>query len=92
MGILFVVVTPLVSSVGATDDGELQVLLAAALVAIGTLVGLYAAWRPSRVAWGCVRVNRARSHPLLRHCESPCDEAIQSVSAEAVSIASLRSQ
>jgi len=26
------------------------VLLAAALIAIGTLVGLYAAWRPNRVA------------------------------------------
>jgi hypothetical protein len=50
VGILFVVVTRLVSSVGATDDGELQVLLAAALVAIGTLVGLYAAWRPARAA------------------------------------------
>ncbi|MDH6260604.1 hypothetical protein [Bradyrhizobium sp. BR13661] len=50
VGILFVIVTRLVSSVGATDDGELQVLLAAALVVIGTLVGLYAAWRPSRVA------------------------------------------
>jgi hypothetical protein len=37
-----------VSSVGTTDDGELQVLLAAALVAIGTLVGLYAALRPQR--------------------------------------------
>jgi len=50
VGILFVIVVRLVSSVGATDDGELQVLLAAALVAIGTLVGLYAAWRPARVA------------------------------------------
>ena len=72
VGILFVVVTRLVSSVAATDDGELQVLLAAALVAIGTLVGLYAAWRPaSGLREGCVRVNRARSHPLLRHCEEP---------------------
>ena len=50
VGILFVVVTRLVSSVGATDDGELQVLLAAALVAIGTLAGLYAALRPERAA------------------------------------------
>lgn len=50
VGILFVVVTRLVSSVGATDDGELQLLLAAGLVAIGTLVGLYAALRPARVA------------------------------------------
>jgi membrane protein DedA with SNARE-associated domain len=50
VGILFVVVTRLVSSVGATDDGELQLLLAAGLVAIGTLVGLYAAWRPARAA------------------------------------------
>jgi hypothetical protein len=50
VGILFVVVTRLVSSVGTTDDGELQLLLAAALVTIGTLVGLYAAWRPARVA------------------------------------------
>jgi hypothetical protein len=50
VGILFVVVTRLVSSVGATDDGELQVLLAAALIAIGTLVGLYAALRRERVA------------------------------------------
>ncbi|MCK1722445.1 hypothetical protein [Bradyrhizobium sp. 141] len=50
VGILFVVVTRIVSSVGPTDDGELQLLLAAALVAIGTLVGLYAAWRPERVA------------------------------------------
>lgn len=50
IGILFVIVTRLVSSVGPTDDGELQVLLAAALVAIGTLVGLYAAWWPVRVA------------------------------------------
>ena len=48
VAILFVIVTRLVSSVGATDDGELQVLLAAALVAIGTLVGLYAALRPER--------------------------------------------
>jgi hypothetical protein len=48
VGILFVVVTRLVSSVVATDDGELQVLLAAGLVVIGTLVGLYAAWRPAR--------------------------------------------
>ncbi|MGY8711693.1 hypothetical protein RAD16_38665 [Bradyrhizobium sp. 18BD] len=48
VGILFVIVTRLVSSVGATDDGELQVLLAAGLVAIGTLVGLYAALRPQR--------------------------------------------
>jgi membrane protein DedA with SNARE-associated domain len=46
VGILFVVVTRLVSSVGTTDDGELQVLLAAALAGIGTLVGLYAALRP----------------------------------------------
>lgn len=45
VGILFVVVTRLLSSVGSTDDGELQLLLAAALVAIGTLVGLYAALR-----------------------------------------------
>jgi membrane protein DedA with SNARE-associated domain len=50
VGILFVVVTRLVSSAGATDDGELQVLLAAGLVAIGTLVGLYAALRPDRAA------------------------------------------
>lgn len=50
VGILFVIVTRLVSSVGTTDDGELQVLLAAALVTIGTLVGLYAAWRPVRAA------------------------------------------
>lgn len=50
VGILFVIVTRLVSSVGPTDDGELQVLLAAALAAIGTLVGLYAAWRPVRAA------------------------------------------
>jgi len=50
VGVLFVVVTRLVSSVGATDDGELQLLLAAALVAIGTLVGLYAALRPARAA------------------------------------------
>ncbi|MHC2625164.1 membrane protein DedA with SNARE-associated domain [Bradyrhizobium huanghuaihaiense] len=50
VGILFVVVTRLVSSVGPTDDGQLQVLLAAALVAIGTLVGLYAALRPQRAA------------------------------------------
>jgi membrane protein DedA with SNARE-associated domain len=46
VGILFVVVTRLVSSVGTTDDGELQVLLAAALAGIGTFVGLYAALRP----------------------------------------------
>jgi membrane protein DedA with SNARE-associated domain len=45
VGILFVIVTRLVSSVGPTDDGELQLLLAAALVAIGTLAGLYTAWR-----------------------------------------------
>lgn len=50
VGILFVIVTRLVSSAGATDDGELQVLLAAGLVAIGTLVGLYAAFRPDRAA------------------------------------------
>ena len=50
VAILFVIVTRLVSSVGPTDDGELQVLLAAALAAIGTLVGLYAAWRPQRAA------------------------------------------
>lgn len=48
VSVLFIVVTRLVSSVGATDDGQLQVLLAAGLVAIGTLVGLYAAWRPDR--------------------------------------------
>jgi membrane protein DedA with SNARE-associated domain len=50
VGILFVIVTRLVSSVGATDDGELQVLMVGGLVVIGTLVGLYAAWRPERVA------------------------------------------
>lgn len=50
VGILFVVVTRLVSSVGPTDDGELQVLLAAGLAAIGTFVGLYAALRPVRAA------------------------------------------
>jgi membrane protein DedA with SNARE-associated domain len=50
VGILFVVVTRLLSSVGPTDDGELQLLLAAALVAIGTLVGLYAALRRGRTA------------------------------------------
>lgn len=50
VGILFVVVTRLVSSVGPTDDGELQVLLAGALITIGTLVGLYAALRPVRAA------------------------------------------
>lgn len=50
VGVLFVIVTRLVSSVGATDDGQLQLLLAAALVAIGTLVGLYAAWRAERAA------------------------------------------
>lgn len=50
VAILFVIVTRLVSSVGPTDDGELQVLLAAALAAMGTLVGLYAAWRPVRAA------------------------------------------
>ncbi|MGY4482472.1 hypothetical protein ACVWWR_001663 [Bradyrhizobium sp. LM3.2] len=50
VGVLFVVVTRLVSSVGTTDDGELQLLLAAALVAIGTLVGLYTARRPERTA------------------------------------------
>ncbi|MFK4510226.1 hypothetical protein LPJ38_11715 [Bradyrhizobium daqingense] len=47
VGVLFVIVSRLVSSVGPTDDGQLQVLLAAALIAIGTLVGLYAAWRPA---------------------------------------------
>lgn len=46
VGVLFVIVTRLVSSVGASDDGQLQVLLATALVVIGILVGLYAAWRP----------------------------------------------
>lgn len=50
VGILFVVVTRLLSSVGSTDDGELQLLLAAALVAIGTLVGLYAALRGGKEA------------------------------------------
>ena len=50
VGILFVIVTRLMSSVGPTDDGQLQVLLAAALVAIGTLVGLYTAWRPHGAA------------------------------------------
>ena len=50
VSILFVIVTRLVSSVGPTDDGQLQVLLAAALVGIGTLVGLYAALRPERAA------------------------------------------
>lgn len=50
VGVLFVIVTRLVSSVGATDDGQLQLLLAAGLVAIGTLVGLYAAWRAERAA------------------------------------------
>lgn len=48
VGVLFVIVTRLVSSVGATDDGQLQLLLAAGLVAIGTLVGLYAAWGAER--------------------------------------------
>ncbi|WP_028134574.1 hypothetical protein [Bradyrhizobium japonicum] len=50
VGILFVIVTRLVSSVGPTDDGELQLLLAAALVAIGTMAGLYTAWRTQPVA------------------------------------------
>jgi membrane protein DedA with SNARE-associated domain len=50
VGILFVIVTRLVSSVGPTDDGELQLLLAAALVVIGTLIGLYTAWRTQPVA------------------------------------------
>ncbi|MEW6150907.1 MAG: hypothetical protein AB1745_23225 [Pseudomonadota bacterium] len=50
VGVLFVIVTRLVSAVGPTDDGQLQLLLAAALVAIGTLVGLYAALRAQRVA------------------------------------------
>ncbi|MDD1531582.1 hypothetical protein C7U92_30990 [Bradyrhizobium sp. WBOS7] len=50
VGILFVIVTRLVSSVGPTDDGELQLLLAGALIAIGTLAGLYTAWRPQRAA------------------------------------------
>ncbi|WP_375157092.1 hypothetical protein [Bradyrhizobium sp. RDT46] len=50
VGILFVIVTRLVSSVGPTDDGELQLLLAAALVAIGTLIGLYTAWRTQPAA------------------------------------------
>ncbi|PSO18758.1 hypothetical protein [Bradyrhizobium sp. MOS003] len=50
VGILFVIVTRLVSSVGPTDDGELQLLLAAALMAIGTLAGLYTVWRTRRVA------------------------------------------
>ena len=50
VGILFLIVTRLVSSIGPTDDGELQVLLAAALVAMGTLIGLYTAWRPRRAA------------------------------------------
>ena len=49
VGILFVIVTRLVSSVGPTDDGELQLLLAVALVAIGTLAGLYTAWRTKAV-------------------------------------------
>lgn len=47
VSVLFIIVTRLVSSVGPTDDGQLQVMLAAGLVAIGTLVGLYAAWRPA---------------------------------------------
>jgi membrane protein DedA with SNARE-associated domain len=50
VGVLFVIVTRIVSSVGPTDDGQLQLLLAAGLIAIGTLVGLYAAWRPARAA------------------------------------------
>lgn len=50
VSILFVIVTRIVSAVGPTDNGELQVLLAAALAALGTLVGLYAAWRPGRAA------------------------------------------
>ncbi|MBR0994473.1 hypothetical protein JQ580_27520 [Bradyrhizobium japonicum] len=50
VGILFVIVTRLVSSVGPTDDGELQLLLAAALTAIGTLAGLYTVWRTRRTA------------------------------------------
>lgn len=50
VGILFVIVTRLVSSVGATDDGNLQLLMAAGLAVIGTLIGLYAALRPQRAA------------------------------------------
>ncbi|MFX8976517.1 hypothetical protein ABTN19_19160, partial [Acinetobacter baumannii] len=50
VGILFVIVTRLVSSVGATDDGNLQLLMAAGLAVIGTLIGLYSALRPQRTA------------------------------------------
>jgi membrane protein DedA with SNARE-associated domain len=46
--VLFAITARIISSLGASDGGELQVLLAFALVAIGTAVGCYSAWRSAR--------------------------------------------
>jgi hypothetical protein len=46
--VLFAITARIISSLGASDGGELQVLLAFALVAIGTAVGAYSAWRAAR--------------------------------------------
>jgi membrane protein DedA with SNARE-associated domain len=43
--VLFSITTRIISSLGATDGGELQILLAAGLAVIGTAVGAYSAWR-----------------------------------------------
>ena len=43
--VLFSITTRIISSLGASDGGELQVLLAAGLAVIGTAVGAYSAWR-----------------------------------------------
>lgn len=49
--VLFAITARIISSLGASDGGELQVLLAFALTAIGTGVGTYSAWRAAR-PWG----------------------------------------
>ena len=46
--VLFAITARIISSLGASDGGELQVLLAFALVAMGTAVGAYSAWRAAR--------------------------------------------
>ena len=69
VGILFVVVTRLVSSVGTTDDGELQVLLAAASMgplALADLIGLDVCLAILEVLHRGLGDDKYRAAPLLR--------------------------